>query len=81
MTSQTGQETTAINILPNISRDKGNQAMKSVQLINYSAINIFFKNYPENEAGTLFPDLFLLFKKALCKVKAGDQHLSFNICW
>ena len=27
----------------------------------------------------LVPDLFLLFKKALYKVKASGQHLSFNM--
>ena len=38
----------------------------------------FFKNHPENEAGKLVPDLFLLFKKALYEVKANGLKLSFN---
>ena len=33
MMSQPGEQTTAIYILPNISRSKGNQAMKFGQLI------------------------------------------------
>ena len=41
MTSQPGEQTTAINILPNISRSKGNQTMKFVQLREYNTRNIF----------------------------------------
>ena len=35
MTSQTGKQITAIHILPNIVKSKGNQAMKFGQLIRY----------------------------------------------
>ena len=35
MTSQPGQQTIAIHILLNISRNKGNQAMKFDQLIQH----------------------------------------------
>ena len=38
--------------------------MKFGQLIENDKRNIFFKNYAENEAVTLFPDLSLFFKKA-----------------
>ena len=41
MTSQPGYQTIAINILPNISRGKGNQTMKFGQLIEYKMRNIF----------------------------------------
>ena len=41
MTSQSGQQTIAIHILPNISRNKGNQTTKVVQVIEYNKINIF----------------------------------------
>ena len=34
MTSQTGQQIITIQILPNISRSKGNQTMKFGQLID-----------------------------------------------
>ena len=33
----------------------------------------------KNEAGTLVADVFLFFKKALCKVKASGQRHDFNI--
>ena len=52
MTSQTGQQITTIHLLPNISRSKGNQAMKFGQLIEYNVRNIFLKNVEEK----LVPD-------------------------
>ena len=64
MTSQPGLQTIAIHVLPKISQSKGNQTMKFGQLIEYNKRNIFFKNYAENEASRLVPDLFLFFKKA-----------------
>ena len=54
--------------------------MKLGQLIEYNKRNIFFKNYAENEAGRLFPDLLLFFKKGLIyEVKASGLQLSFNM--
>ena len=41
MTSQPGQKTIAIDILPDISRSKDNQTMKLGQLLEYSKRNIF----------------------------------------
>ena len=64
MMSQTGLQTIAIHILPNISQSKSNQTMKFGQLIECNKRNIFFKNYAENEAGRLAQDLFLFFEKA-----------------
>ena len=43
MTSQPGLQTIAIHILPNISQSKGNQTMKSGQLIEYNKRNIFLQ--------------------------------------
>ena len=43
MTSQTGQQIITIQILPNISRSKENQAMKSDQFIKLCVKNIFFQ--------------------------------------
>ena len=37
--------------------------MKLDDLIEYTQKNIFFKNYAENEAGGLVPDLFLILKQ------------------
>ena len=43
VTSQPGQQTVVIHILPNISRSKGNQTMKFGQLIECSMRNIFLE--------------------------------------
>ena len=43
MTTQPGKETTAIHILPNISRNKGNQTMKFGQLIQYNTRHKFLE--------------------------------------
>ena len=61
MTSQLGQQTITIHILPNISRSKENQIMKLDQLMEYNERNTFFKNYAESKAGRLVPELSLLF--------------------
>ena len=55
MTSQPGQQTIAIHILPNISRTKGNQAMKFGQLIEYNMRNIFIGRSYTKCAGETFP--------------------------
>ena len=47
----------------NISKGKGNQAMKFGQLINCSMKNIFLQTYAENETRRLVPGLLLLFKR------------------
>ena len=43
MTSQPGQKTIVIHILPNISRSKGNQTMKFGQLTECNMRNIFLE--------------------------------------
>ena len=43
MTSQSGKQTVAIHILPNISSSKGNQRMKFGQLIEYNMRNVFLE--------------------------------------
>ena len=43
MTSQPGNQTIAMHILPNISRIKGNETMKFGQLIKCSMKNIFLE--------------------------------------
>ena len=54
MTSQPGQQTVVIHILPNISRSKGNQTMKFGQLLEYNMI--FLKNHAQNLVEKLVPD-------------------------
>ena len=70
MPSQPGQQKFTTDILPDISRSKGNQTMKLGRLIEYNKMNIFFKSHAENEAERLLKDLFLFFEKALFEVKA-----------
>ena len=65
MTSQTGTQTIAVNILPNVLKIKVNQTMKFGQLIEI----IFCKSHTENEARRLVPDLFLFLKKSRMKYK------------
>ena len=43
MTSQSGQQTLVTHISTNISRSKGNEAMKFGQLIEYNMRNILLK--------------------------------------
>ena len=43
MTTQPGEQTIAMHILPNVSRSKGNQTMKFGQLIEYNMRNIFLE--------------------------------------
>ena len=49
----------AIHIFTNISRSKGNQAIKFGQLIEYNIRNIFLKNHTQNVVEKLFPGSFL----------------------
>ena len=68
-----------MQVCPNISRSKGNQAMEFGQVIEYNKKTFFFKNHAENEVRKLIPDLVLFFKKALYEVKASRLQLSLNI--
>ena len=54
MASQPGPQTVGIRILHNISRRKGNQAMKFSQLIEYNMRTIFVeKSYTKCAADTI----------------------------
>ena len=79
MTSQPGQKTITIHILPNISPSKGNQTMKFGQLIEYNKRIFFFSNHAANVERRPVPDLFLFFKKALYEVNASGLPRNFNI--
>ena len=82
MTPQAGEQIITTHILSSISRSKDNQAMKFGQLIKYTATNIFVQK-PCRKWGreTSSRTLFVFLKKALYKVKAIGQHLSFNRFW
>ena len=41
----------------------------------------FLKTHAVSEVEKLVPDLFLCFKKTLCKVKESGQHFSFKMVW
>ena len=58
VTSQPGKQTITIYALPNISRSKGNQAMKFGQLIEYNMRNIFLKKSYIKSGGKTIPRLF-----------------------
>ena len=45
MTSQPGEQTITIYILPNISWSRGNQTMESGHVIEYNKITFFQKSY------------------------------------
>ena len=45
--------------MTNISRSKGDRAMKFGQLIEYNMRNIFLRNHTKNVEEKLFPDPFL----------------------
>ena len=55
MTSQPGYQTIAKHILTNISRSKGNQAMKFGWLIEYNMRNIFVEKSYAKCAGETIP--------------------------
>ena len=59
MTSQTGKQIITIHVLPNISRSKGNQAMKFGQLIDAKWEIFSLKNHTQNLMKKLVPDLFI----------------------
>ena len=55
MTSQAEKQTITIYILPNISRNKGNQITNFGQLIEFNMRNIFLTNHTQNAVEKLFP--------------------------
>ena len=60
MTSQPRKQAIVIHILPNISRNKGNQILKFGQPLDYYMRDInFLKNHAQNLADKLSPKSFL----------------------
>ena len=55
--------------------------MKFGLLIEDNARKIFIQKPRRNEAEILVPHPSLFFKIASYKIKASDQHLSFNLIW
>ena len=50
MTSSTGKQTITMHILPNISRSKGNRAMKFDKLVKYDMKDIFLEKPYKRES-------------------------------
>ena len=71
MRSQTGQQITAMHILPNISRSKSNQAMKFHQLIEHNMRKIFLENSYKNCSGESIPRTFS--KKSKMSISLDQQ--------
>ena len=69
MTSQPGQQTIAINILPNISRSKDNKTMEFFQVIEYNKRNIFLQNSCRKWGRETSSRPSFVFKKAFYEVK------------
>ena len=63
MTSQPGWQTIAIHILTNISRSKGNQAMKFGQLTEYNLRNISIEKSYTKCVGETIPRPFFKIPK------------------
>ena len=57
-TSQSGQQTIVLQILPNISGSKGNQTMKFGQLIECNIRNLFLEKSYTKSGGETSPDPF-----------------------
>ena len=55
VTSQCGEQTILIHVLPNISRSKSNQVMKFDQLIEYNMRTIFVEKSYTKWAGETIP--------------------------
>ena len=70
MTSKSCYQTIAIHILPNISRSKGNKAMKFGQLIEYNMRNIFVEKSYTKCAGETIPRP--LSKKSKLSISLGS---------
>ena len=71
MASQLRKQATAIQTMPNISRNKHNQSMKFGQLIDYNTKNFFLKSHTYNLVVKLLPDTFL--KKSKLSVSLDQQ--------
>ena len=71
MTSQIGQQIITIRILHNISKSKGNQTMKSGQLIEHNMRNIFLEKSHTKFVGEASPRDF--YKKSKWSISLDQQ--------
>ena len=80
MTSQSGYETIAIHILPNISRSKGNLTVKLGHLIEYNKI-IFFQKLCRKWARETSSRPLFIFQKSLIWSKSKFSATQFQYIW
>ena len=73
MTSQPGQQTIIIHILPNIPQSKSNQTMNFGQLIEYNKRDIILEKFWRKSGSETSSRPFSLFKKTLYEVKASGS--------
>ena len=66
MASQPGEQAIAVHILLNISKSKGNQAMKFGQLREHNTRSIFLEKHTHNVVKKLFSDPFLKSQNLAC---------------
>ena len=66
MTSQSGKQTVAKNILPNILRSKANKTMKFGQLIEYNIRDVFLEKPYTKSGGKTIPRSFSKKSKWAC---------------
>ena len=78
MTSQPGKQTIVIHVLPNILRNKGNQAMKFGQLREYNMKNIFLVKPYTKCSGETSPRPFSEYLKLSISL---DQQSEFLLSW
>ena len=79
MTSQRGQRTITIHILPNISRSNCNHSTIFGQIIEYYKINIFLQKSCRKGGRKISSRPLLFYRKALCEVKASGLQLIVSI--
>ena len=80
MTSQPGQQTIVIHILPNISRSKGNQTIKFGQLIECNMRNIFPEKSYTKCNGKTGPRTFSEKLKLSISLDQGFIQFVFIVC-
>ena len=81
MTAQAGEKVITIHILPNISRSKGNQAIKFGQLIKNCMRNFFLQKSWRKWDRETSPRPLFVFWKNFIQDKASRQYVSLRIFW
>ena len=81
MTSQPGKQTVIIHVLPNILRNKDNQAMKFGQLREYNMKNIFLEKPYTKFGGETSPRPFSKKLKLSISLDQQSEFLFSSFYW